>query len=150
MTRPPSPPARFRRALHPLLTLIAPKQTQLLVDDLIRQTAQEYLPLVVAYRTNPLTYAIARRVVRIPHIGLVNIVAGKKVVPELLQSEVEGERIATETRRLVPPLRTDGLRGAVLGWDLIYYWDHRISHEMRFFWASHVNHHSSREFGGVG
>ena len=35
---------------------------------------------------------------------------------------------------------------AIVGWDLIYYWDHRISHEMRFFWASHVNHHSSREF----
>jgi sterol desaturase/sphingolipid hydroxylase (fatty acid hydroxylase superfamily) len=35
---------------------------------------------------------------------------------------------------------------AILGWDLIYYWDHRISHEVRFFWASHVNHHSSREF----
>ena len=35
---------------------------------------------------------------------------------------------------------------AIFGWDLIYYWDHRISHEVRFFWASHVNHHSSREF----
>ncbi|WP_426571743.1 sterol desaturase family protein [Aquihabitans sp. McL0605] len=35
---------------------------------------------------------------------------------------------------------------ALVGWDLIYYWDHRISHELRFFWASHVNHHSSLEF----
>jgi len=35
---------------------------------------------------------------------------------------------------------------AIVGWDVIYYWDHRISHEMRFFWASHVNHHSSLEF----
>ena len=35
---------------------------------------------------------------------------------------------------------------AILGWDFIYYWDHRISHETRFFWASHVNHHSSLEF----
>ncbi|MGN6692639.1 MAG: sterol desaturase family protein [Aquihabitans sp.] len=35
---------------------------------------------------------------------------------------------------------------AIVGWDLIYYWDHRISHETRFFWASHVNHHSSLEF----
>jgi sterol desaturase/sphingolipid hydroxylase (fatty acid hydroxylase superfamily) len=35
---------------------------------------------------------------------------------------------------------------AIIGWDLIYYWDHRLSHEWRFFWASHVNHHSSREF----
>jgi len=35
---------------------------------------------------------------------------------------------------------------AIVGWDLIYYWDHRLSHETRFFWASHVNHHSSLEF----
>jgi sterol desaturase/sphingolipid hydroxylase (fatty acid hydroxylase superfamily) len=35
---------------------------------------------------------------------------------------------------------------ALVGWDLIYYWDHRISHEVRFFWASHVNHHSSLEY----
>ena len=43
----------------------------------------------------------------------------------------------------------DGVLGwtvAIIGWDLIYYWDHRISHETRFFWASHVNHHSSLEF----
>jgi sterol desaturase/sphingolipid hydroxylase (fatty acid hydroxylase superfamily) len=39
-----------------------------------------------------------------------------------------------------------GWAAALIGWDLIYYWDHRISHEARFFWASHVNHHSSREF----
>lgn len=35
---------------------------------------------------------------------------------------------------------------ALVGWDLIYYWDHRLSHETRFFWASHVNHHSSLEY----
>lgn len=35
---------------------------------------------------------------------------------------------------------------ALVGWDLIYYVDHRLSHEVRFFWASHVNHHSSLEF----
>ncbi|QXC63158.1 sterol desaturase family protein [Aquihabitans sp. G128] len=35
---------------------------------------------------------------------------------------------------------------ALVGWDLIYYWDHRLSHEVRFFWASHVNHHSSQQY----
>ena len=39
-----------------------------------------------------------------------------------------------------------GWAAALVGWDLVYYWEHRISHEVRFFWASHVNHHSSREF----
>lgn len=39
-----------------------------------------------------------------------------------------------------------GWVAALVGWDLIYYWDHRLSHEVRLFWASHVNHHSSREY----
>jgi sterol desaturase/sphingolipid hydroxylase (fatty acid hydroxylase superfamily) len=39
-----------------------------------------------------------------------------------------------------------GWAAALVGWDFIYYWDHRISHESRFFWASHVNHHSSRAY----
>jgi len=35
---------------------------------------------------------------------------------------------------------------AMVGWDLIFYVEHRLSHEVRFFWASHVNHHSSLEY----
>ena len=42
-------------------------------------------PLVVVYRTNPLTYAMARRLVRVPHIGLVNVVGGTQVAPEFIQ-----------------------------------------------------------------
>ena len=42
-------------------------------------------PLVVAYRTNALTYAVAKRLVKIPHIALVNVVAGRGVAPELVQ-----------------------------------------------------------------
>ena len=39
-----------------------------------------------------------------------------------------------------------GWTAAMLGWDFISYWDHRIGHELRVFWAAHVNHHSSREY----
>lgn len=35
---------------------------------------------------------------------------------------------------------------AIIGWDFAYYWHHRIEHECRLFWASHVNHHSSQYF----
>lgn len=35
---------------------------------------------------------------------------------------------------------------ALLAWDFGFYWEHRLSHEVRVLWASHVNHHSSREF----
>jgi len=51
-------------------------------------------PLVVAYRTNAVTYAAARRLVKIPHIGLVNVVAGKEVAPEFVQGALEPNAVA--------------------------------------------------------
>jgi lipid-A-disaccharide synthase len=51
-------------------------------------------PLVVAYKTSPWTYAIARRVVKIPHIGLVNVVAGREVAREFVQDAVIPDRVA--------------------------------------------------------
>ncbi len=52
------------------------------------------LPHVIGYRTSPITYAIARRVVRIPHIGLVNVVAGEAVSPEFVQHAFEPRAVA--------------------------------------------------------
>jgi lipid-A-disaccharide synthase len=51
-------------------------------------------PLAVLYRTSPITWLIGRRVVRIPRISLVNIVAGEDLVAEFLQGEAEPERVA--------------------------------------------------------
>jgi len=51
-------------------------------------------PMVVAYRTSALTYAAARRLVRIPHIGLVNVVAGREVAPEFVQDALQPARVA--------------------------------------------------------
>jgi lipid-A-disaccharide synthase len=51
-------------------------------------------PLVVAYRTSAITYAAAKRLVRIPHIGLVNVVAGREVAPEFVQDALVPERVA--------------------------------------------------------
>jgi lipid-A-disaccharide synthase len=50
-------------------------------------------PMVVVYRTSPLTYFIGRMLVDVPHIGLVNIVAGKSVVPEFIQHKMSVERL---------------------------------------------------------
>jgi lipid-A-disaccharide synthase len=61
-------------------------------------------PLVVAYRTGALSYAIARRVVRIPRIGLVNVVAGREVAPEFIQHELRPRPMADA----VEPLLTHG------------------------------------------
>jgi len=53
-------------------------------------------PMVVVYRTSPLTYQIGKRLVTIPYIGLVNILAGKELVPEILQERVTGHNVARE------------------------------------------------------
>ena len=53
-------------------------------------------PLVVAYRTSAMTFAIARRLVTLPNIALVNIVANTRVAPEFIQSELRAERVAPE------------------------------------------------------
>lgn len=51
-------------------------------------------PMVIAYRVAPLSYAIARRMIRIDHIGLPNILCGEWVVPELVQDDMTPENLA--------------------------------------------------------
>jgi len=58
-------------------------------------------PMAVAYRTSGLSYAIARRVVKISYIGLVNVVAGREVAREFVQSALEPRAVATELGRLL-------------------------------------------------
>lgn len=65
------------------------------------QSAVVGTPMILTYRASWLTAAIARAVVRIPWIGLVNIVAGRTLVPELLQEEATAERLYGEARRLL-------------------------------------------------
>ncbi len=56
-------------------------------------------PMVVVYKTGGLTYQIARRLVKLDQIALVNLVLGRKVVPELIQSDVTGKKMAAELNR---------------------------------------------------
>lgn len=58
-------------------------------------------PLVVVYRLAGWTYWLARLLVRLPHVALVNLVLGHRAVPELIQNEARPERIAEETERLL-------------------------------------------------
>ena len=53
-------------------------------------------PMVIVYRTSPLTYYIGKRLVTIPYIGLVNILAHKELVPEILQEQATAKNIAHE------------------------------------------------------
>lgn len=67
-------------------------------------------PAVVVYTLSPMSYWLARKLVKLPNFSLVNIVAGKRVVPELLQSEVTGPRIANEVMQLAQPERYETVR----------------------------------------
>jgi lipid-A-disaccharide synthase len=58
------------------------------------ETALFGTPEAIVYRTGWLNYAIARRVIRLPHIGLPNIIAGRAVAPELIQGDLTPERLA--------------------------------------------------------
>ena len=58
-------------------------------------------PMVIVYKTGFITYQIARRLVKIDKIGLVNLVLGDRVMPELIQSEAAPTRIVEELSRFV-------------------------------------------------
>ena len=59
------------------------------------------VPMAVTYRVNPLTAAIARRLIRVPHVAMVNLLAGRQLVPELLQQECRPERLAATVEALL-------------------------------------------------
>lgn len=63
------------------------------------------LPSVIVYRTSPLNAFIARLVINIPNIGLPNIVAGKTILPELLQEDFTPEKLAQTAAELLEPAR---------------------------------------------
>ena len=64
-------------------------------------------PFVVVYRISPLSYAVAKRVVDVPHVAMVNLIAGKRIVPELIQGDFTAERVVSY---LMPLLDNDQAR----------------------------------------
>lgn len=65
------------------------------------QTALVGTPMAIIYRMSPLTYAIGKRLVKVPHIGLANIVAGREVVREFIQDAAHPQALADELLRLL-------------------------------------------------
>ena len=59
-------------------------------------------PFVVVYRVSTLTYEIARRVVKVPFVAMVNLIAGKLVVPELIQASFTAANIVRQLEPLLP------------------------------------------------
>jgi lipid-A-disaccharide synthase len=65
------------------------------------ETALMLCPMIIVYRVTRLTYALARLLVRVDFIGMANIIAGEKVVPELIQGDLTAERVAAESRTIL-------------------------------------------------
>lgn len=65
-------------------------------------------PMAILYKTAPLNYAIAKRVVNLTHIGLPNIVAGREVVREFIQHQASAELLADEIVRILTDAEYQG------------------------------------------
>lgn len=86
------------------------------------ETALFEVPQVVCYKTGTISYAIAKQLIRVPYISLVNLVAQKEVVKELIQGDLTPTNVATELQAILPEgtKRTQQLEGyrqvkAILG-----------------------------------
>jgi lipid-A-disaccharide synthase len=77
------------------------------------ETALADTPMVIAYRTHPATYWLARRLVEVDHVGLANLVAGERIAPELLQDDATPSALAAALLPLIDegPARAAALRG---------------------------------------
>ena len=61
------------------------------------QAALHGCPMVVVYRLSPLSYRLGRRFVHVDHVAMVNLIAGRRIVPELIQEDCTPANIAAET-----------------------------------------------------
>jgi lipid-A-disaccharide synthase len=58
-------------------------------------------PFVMVYRVSPLTYLLGRSRVKVPHFAMVNLIAGKEVVPELVQQDFTAEKVVAEVVKIL-------------------------------------------------
>jgi lipid-A-disaccharide synthase len=77
------------------------------------ETALLGTPMLILYKTSTLTYELGRRLVKVPFIGMVNLVAGREVCPEFIQKDADPETMAARLQPLLidSPERADMLRG---------------------------------------
>jgi len=59
------------------------------------------LPMVIVYKTSLLTYLIGRKLIKLENIGMANIIAGEKIVPELIQSQASAQNIYNECKNIL-------------------------------------------------
>lgn len=63
-------------------------------------------PFIVVYRVSQLTYSVAKRVVKVPHVAMANLIVGREVVPELIQSDFTAGNVVSHLQNLLHNERT--------------------------------------------
>jgi len=59
-------------------------------------------PFVMVYRVSRLTYMLGKPRVKVPHFAMVNLIAGEKVVPELVQDDFTPENVVAQIKEILP------------------------------------------------
>jgi sterol desaturase/sphingolipid hydroxylase (fatty acid hydroxylase superfamily) len=137
----PFAPGRGRFGKVLLGTALGAAAVTTVADAIARRSAQ---PAAAAPMEGPNPVPAARRVASIG--GVAAIAAGGMAVTTACAAHLTPDRFWR--KRILPSLGTGplALGLAVLGWDFIYYWNHRFMHESRYMWAIHVVHHSSERY----
>ena len=135
----PLTPGRGRYGKALVLTAVSATAVTSVADRLARQPEGAGEPPGRAKRRST-----ARRVASVG--GVTAVVAGGVAAATAWADRTTLGRLFD--RRMVRDLGTGplALAAAVAGWDFIYYWNHRFSHECRALWAIHVVHHSSERY----
>ncbi len=119
----PTPSPESEKLIHAILQQLPVRPTRLTVvlgqtRQVLRQaraalvtsgtatleSALLMCPTIVVYRTSPLTFLLGKHLVQVPHIGIVNVIAGKQICPEFIQSKATPANLA----RALLPLLDDG------------------------------------------
>jgi lipid-A-disaccharide synthase len=66
------------------------------------EAAMMSTPFVMVYRVSPLTYALGKPRIKVPYFAMVNLIAGERVVPELVQDDFTAERVVNELNQILP------------------------------------------------
>ncbi len=98
-------PAKFRDYVtllrQPLAALLEDVSFALVTSGTATlETALAEIPMVVIYKINQLSYMVGKRLIKIPFISLVNLIAEKEIVPELIQAEANPEKIVQQIRTI--------------------------------------------------
>jgi sterol desaturase/sphingolipid hydroxylase (fatty acid hydroxylase superfamily) len=150
----PLTPARGRWGKALVGTAVAAVVVTTVADALARRAERADAPTPVVpdagdepasnVTSSPRRAGVARRVAGAG--GVAAVVAGGLAITTTFASRTTADRLWR--RRVGRDLGTGPLAvaAAVLGWDFIYYWNHRFMHESRYMWAIHVVHHSSERY----